>query len=87
MRGEYKMTEAQLKKLLEACRPFPYLVVKGIPPRSPQEKANDAWAALGRELGFKPMTVRPLSGKGLEHFTAEPIDRRPKEGSRENGSH
>ena len=34
-RKEYEMTEAQLAKLLEACRPVPYIIVGGIPPRSP----------------------------------------------------
>jgi hypothetical protein len=43
-----------------------------------QENANDAWVALGQEMGFDGMTVRP-AGHELE-FTAEeaPITRAPQ---------
>jgi len=39
---------------------------------SRQENANYAWEKLGKELGFKYMTVRP-NGKGDRFFTAEPV--------------
>jgi len=64
------MTQAQLDKILDACKPVPYLVIGGHEPRSPQENANDAWKALGDELGFDYMTVEPASG-GNRFFTAE----------------
>jgi hypothetical protein len=73
MRKEFTMTKEQLDKLLDACKPVPYMVVGGIAPRSPQENANAAWAMLGEEMGFKPMSVRPVSGKGMEVFTAETV--------------
>lgn len=72
MRKEFEMTEPQLAKLLEACKPVQYMVFGGVPPASPQENANNAWAALGAEMGFKHMTVEPVSGKGERFFTAEP---------------
>jgi hypothetical protein len=70
MRKEYEMTQAQLDAILNACKPVPYMVFGGMEPRSPQENANDAWAALGKELGFDHMTVRP-NGKGDRFFTAD----------------
>ena len=72
MRREYEMTEEDKDKLLEACKPVVYMVVGGCPPRSPQENANDAWEALGRKMGFHHMTVKPVSGKEMRFFTAEP---------------
>ncbi len=72
MRKEYEMTPAQLDKLLEACKPVPYLVANGTEPASPQENANRAWQALGEELGFDHMTVRP-NGKGDRFFTADAL--------------
>lgn len=72
MRKEYEMTENQLKELLEASKPIPYMVVRGVAPRSPQANANAAWARLGKKLGFRPMTVRPIPGKGQRFFSAEP---------------
>ena len=72
-RREFHLTPGQLEKLLDACKPVPYMVVGGVPPRSPQENANSAWKALGKELGFKHLTVRPVAGKGMEFFTAEVI--------------
>jgi len=73
-RKEYELTDEQLKDLLGACKPVPYMVVGGVSPRSPQENANAAWASLGNELGFKPMTVRPVPGKGQKYFMAEPVE-------------
>lgn len=73
-RQEFEMSEEQLSALLEACRPVPYMVFGGMPPRSPQENANDAWAQLGAVMGFKPMTVQPVPGKGTRFFTAEVIE-------------
>lgn len=72
MRKDFEMTEDDLKVLLAAMRPVPYMVISGIAPRSRQENANDAWAALGHKMGFKPMTVRP-NGKGDRFFSAEQL--------------
>lgn len=69
-RKTYTMTQEQLQKILDASRPVMHIVANGIPPRSPQENANDAWAALGEELGFDYMTVRPC-GPDAHVFTAE----------------
>jgi len=70
-RKEFLMSEAQLKKILDACKPVPYMVVGGVEPSSPQENANRAWKALGDELGFDHMTVKPISGKDQKWFSAE----------------
>ncbi len=70
MRQTFTMSIAQFDKLLESMQPVPYMVFDGMAPRSRQENANDAWAALGKEMGFDSMSVRPGASK-LE-FTAEP---------------
>lgn len=80
MRKEFKMTDDQLKKLMDACKPVPYMVFGGIAPRSPQENANDAWEALGKELGFDYNTVEPSVGKGSKFFTAESFKKEEEEG-------
>lgn len=41
---------------------------------SPQENANQAWAELGRRMGFDPMTVQPVEGKNTRFFTAVPSE-------------
>lgn len=74
MRREYEMTEEQYAMLLEACKPIPCMMVRGYPPQSPQENANAAWATLGRELGFRSLTVKPIPGKSTRCFTAEPVE-------------
>ena len=73
MRQRYEMTDAQFQRILAACRPRPLMYLSGGMPMGPsvQESANDAWEALGRELGFQFMTVRP-SPEGDRVFTAEP---------------
>ena len=73
MRKEYEMTQADLDKILEACKPVPAILFAGLGgpmPRTPQENANDAWKELGERMGFGGMTVQPAS-KGQLLFTAE----------------
>ena len=79
VRQEFTMTQAQLDRLLAACRPRPVMCLSGGMPMGPsvQESANDAWAALGDEMGFDGMTVQP-TGKGDRIFTAEPKAERRK---------
>ena len=73
-RTNYEMTQDQLDAILAACAPVPYMIIGGIAPRSQQENANDAWAALGKEMGFDHMTVQPIRGKDSRHFTAVPSE-------------
>lgn len=76
MRKEYEMTEKQLDKLLDACKPTRVMKIGSYTPASPQENANNAWCNLGKELGFDGMTVQPTT-KGDRFFTAE-IDQQSK---------
>lgn len=74
-RKEYEMTQEDLDKLYEACKPVPYMVIGGVPPLSTQERVNDAWNELGRRMGFDGKTARPSgNGKGDRFFTAEPTE-------------
>ncbi|WP_089177182.1 hypothetical protein [Bosea sp. AS-1] len=82
-RRDYEMTEADLKGLLDAMKPVPYIIVGGMRPASQQENANAAWEALGNRMGFEHMTVRP-NGKGDRFFSAEPKAALVS-GSREDG--
>ena len=72
-RHEYEMTEADLAKILDACKPVPLIALNAGMPSSPQEIANRAWRALGHKMGFYYLTVRPVNGKGDRFFTAEPL--------------
>lgn len=76
MRKEFEMSEEQLKKLLEACKPTPVMYLPGgqLMGGTPQENANRAWDTLGKEMGFKGRTVKPIPGKDGKYFTAEPIE-------------
>lgn len=74
-RIDYVMSEEDLDQLLNAMKPTPMIMLQfGIPP-SVQEKANQAWATLGKKMGFDPMTVRP-NGKGDRHFSAIPTEQK-----------
>ena len=63
------MTRDQLNTLMESCKRTPMIALQCGTPRSPQERANDAWKSLGNEMGFDHMTVRP-NGKGDRFFSA-----------------
>lgn len=67
------MTEADLEKILGACKPVPMIMLQCGPPTSPQENANRAWAELGARMGFDHMTVQP-TGRGDRFFTAVPSE-------------
>jgi hypothetical protein len=82
-RVEYEMTQAQLDTLLEACRSTPVIKIGNYIPASPQENANRAWAALGKEMGFEPMTARPVQGKGERFFTAVSSETQEQRAERE----
>jgi hypothetical protein len=75
-RQNYEMSEAQLAKLLAACRSVPLIATHCGPIRSPQENANDAWRELGKEMGFKWDTAEPTS-RGDRYFSAEPCEVTP----------
>lgn len=70
----YEITQAQLDKLLDASKPTRGMYLSGGIPMggSPQENANMAWKALGDELGFDYMTVRPIPGQPQTVFEALP---------------
>lgn len=68
---DFEMTQAQLDKLLDACKPVLMIALQCGTPPSPQENANAAWASLGEVMGFDAMTVKP-NGKGDRFFSAEP---------------
>lgn len=76
MKQNYEMTEAQLKVILDACKPTPVMFLSGGQPMftSAQENANHAWQLLGNELGFDYMTVEP-TGEGDRFFKAEPMEK------------
>ena len=74
-RVNYEMSESQLKAILEACKPTPAMFLSGGESMfgTPQENANAAWAALGKEMGFDSMTVEPGNG-GMRFFSAVPSE-------------
>jgi hypothetical protein len=73
-RTEYEMTEADLERILDACKPVPMIMLHIGTPSSPQENANRAWAELGNRMGFDAMTVQPIPSKGTRFFTAIPSE-------------
>ncbi|MDD5061354.1 MAG: hypothetical protein PHN44_03620, partial [Candidatus Marinimicrobia bacterium] len=71
-RKEYEMTQEQYDTLLDACKPVPMIMLQCGTPSSPQENANRAWEALGKEMGFEYMSVKLVPNKP-RFFTAEPL--------------
>ena len=71
MRKNFTMTQAQYDKIIEACRPVPMIMLQCGNPPSQQERANAAWEALGREMGFDGRSVAPADSDNRLKFTAE----------------
>ncbi len=49
-RTEYEMTEEDMQTLLEAMKPVPMIMLQCGTPPTQQENANNAWAALGKNV-------------------------------------
>lgn len=75
-RTNYEMTQEDLDRILDACKPTPVMFLSGGLPMggSQQENANSAWQSLGEKMGFDYMTVQPITGKGNRFFTAVPSE-------------
>ena len=71
-RKEYEMTAADLQSLLDAVKPAPAIMLQCGPAPSQQERANNAWKALGDKMGFDHMSVAPIAWKSDRFFTASP---------------
>ena len=63
-RVNYRMTEEDLKILLEACKPTPVMMIG--------DYATPRPTGLGKKMGFNYKTVRPILGKEQEYFSAIP---------------
>lgn len=82
-RINYEMTAEDLAVLLKSMKPVPALMIGGHAPSSPQENANQAWATLGKKMGFDPMTVQP-NGRGDRFFSAVPSETEDQRAARES---
>ena len=81
-RKKYEMTQEDLDKILDACKPVPMIMLHLGMPNSQQERANGAWAELGSRMGFDSMTVEP-TGEGDRFFTAVPSETKQQRKERE----
>lgn len=48
---DYEMTQSDLEKILEACKPVRYMVIGGIAPSSPPGERKPGVARVGRANG------------------------------------
>ena len=83
-RTRYEMTKADLITIINACKPAPAIMLHISPPADPQQRANEAWKALGDKMGFDYMTVRPIDGEPPQFFTAVPSETKLQRETREN---
>lgn len=77
------MTEADLETILDSCKPVPMIMLQCGLRDGPQERANDAWSALGAKMGFDYQTVQPRDGMGMRYFTAIPSENEVQRAARQ----
>lgn len=73
-RKEYELSAEDMKELLDAMKPVPLIMLQMGMPSSRQQNANAAWGRLGKRMGFKGDTARPIPGRSSNFFTAEIAD-------------
>lgn len=70
MRKTFVMSNENFEQLKAASQPVMYMIANGSEPISPQESANNFWQRLGKEMGFKWNTARPVGNDPMT-FSAE----------------
>lgn len=69
----YRLTDEELKELLEASKPVPYMVIGGREPRSPRENVMDVWKKIAKDKGCDVDSI-DSAGTGDQHdFKANPL--------------
>jgi len=70
---QYRMTEEELKMMMNASKPVTYMVFNGQPPSSPQENANNAWQQIADRVGCDKMSIKPAATGDNRDFMANPL--------------
>jgi len=73
-RQNYRLPDDDYQRLLNAGKPVPYLIINGMGPTPPQERANAVWKDVGEKMGFVWDTVSPSAEhpSDPQWFTATP---------------
>ena len=72
---EFELSKEDLDKLLEACKPVPYMtdgngnLLFG----DQQTNANNEWKRLGEKYGFVWDSAEPVDGKPMNFLLANPV--------------
>ena len=73
MSKQYRMTDEEHSRLLEASKPTRYMVFGGQPPRSPTDKALDVWRSIAERVGCRFGSIGPGSTGDDKDFEGEPL--------------
>jgi hypothetical protein len=71
VRRDYRLSDADYDRLIEASKPVMYLVANGSEPTSPRDAALRIWREIADREGFDVDSVKQGSD-GNGHFTAIP---------------
>jgi poly-gamma-glutamate capsule biosynthesis protein CapA/YwtB (metallophosphatase superfamily) len=66
------MTDEEFNDLVEACKPVPYMVIGGIVPESPTDKAMRVWDSVAKRVGCVQSSIAPANTGDDHDFMAEP---------------
>lgn len=69
---QYRMTDEEHKRLVDACQPVPYMVFGGVPPESPRDKALRVWDEVANRVGCVASTIEPANTGDDKDFMATP---------------
>lgn len=69
---KYTLTEIEHAELVEACKPVPYMIIGGVAPVSPAEKAMFVWKRVANRVGCDVNTIAP-AGDDTREFLGEPV--------------
>jgi hypothetical protein len=67
------MTDDELKELLEASKPVPYMVIGGCVPESPVEKMMKVWQRIAQRVGCNVDSINDAGTGDMHDFIGTPI--------------
>lgn len=69
----YRLTDEELKQIMDASKPVPYMVIGGVPPSSPRDNAMAVWRRVAARVGCEVDSISPGDTGDNHDFKAEPL--------------
>ena len=71
----YRLTDEEFNRLMEASKPVPYMVIGGVEPESPYDKAKRVWLDVASRVHCDIDSIGPANTGNNRDFMAAPLNK------------